>query len=265
LHAGSKFAVSVIAGAGLLLTVRSVQVRGQEQAPAAGQQHVPANRSVILLDAAHGGTDPGADLGNKVAEKDVTLAVAAKLRATLAAQGFTVVLTRDSDAAAAITAEQRAETANRSHALACLSLHATRSGSGVHIYTSALQPMAEAPDTGTSVPFIATRWESAQEGFVARSTQLAAGLKSAIADATLPADVRMTTIPPLDNLMCPAVAVEFAPLGPAGNALKGAEDSGYQDSAVRALTAALVKWRTATAATLAPSLQPVAPMPKGDQ
>jgi N-acetylmuramoyl-L-alanine amidase len=258
-RAGSKFALSVIAGAGLFLPGRSVQMRGQEEAPAAAQ-HAPANRSVILLDAAHGGTDPGADLGNKVAEKNVTLAVATKLRVTLAAQGFTVVLTRVADSGP-MTPEQRAETANRSHALACVSIHATASGLGVHIYTSALQPVAEAPDT----PFAASRWESAQEGFVAQSTQLAAGLKSAFAGVSLPVDVRAATLPPLDNLMCPAVAVEFAPLGPSGNVRKGADDSGYQDSAVRALTAALTKWRTDMAPTITPSSQPIAPMPKGEQ
>jgi N-acetylmuramoyl-L-alanine amidase len=236
-------------------------MRGQEQALPTAQQHAPANRSVILLDAAHGGTDPGANLGNKVAEKNVTLAVAAKLRATLAAQGFTVVLTRVADSGP-MTPEQRAETANRSHALGCVSIHATASGLGVHIYTSALQPVAEAPDT----PFAASRWESAQEGFVAQSSQLAAGLKSAFAGASLPVDVRTASVPPLDNLMCPAVAVEFAPLGPpAGNVRKGADDSGYQDSAVRAVTAALTKWRTDTAPTIMPSSQPIAPMPKGEQ
>jgi N-acetylmuramoyl-L-alanine amidase len=246
-HAVAKVAFSLLAGAGLLLAFRSVELHGQEPAPL---QHPPAPRTVILLDAAHGGTDPGADLGNKVAEKDVTLALATRARAALAAQGFTVLMTRDAATPGVLTADQRAETANRSHALACLSFHATNSGSGVHIYTSALQPPPGASDT--SVPI---RWETAQEAFVPQSTQLASRLKTAIAGAGVPVDVRAATVPPIDSVMCPAVALEFGPLGPAGTAFKGADDPGYQDILVRALTAALAKWRTDTTPppTTAPS------------
>lgn len=245
MHAVAKVAFCLLAGAGLLLAFAPVQLHGQE--PVA-LQHPPAPRSVILLDAAHGGTDPGADLGNKVTEKDVTLALATKARAALAAQGFTVVMTRDAATPGVLTADQRAETANRSRALVCISFHATNSGSGVHIYTSALQPPAETADTAVPI-----RWETAQEGFVAQSTQLASGLKTGIAGAHLPVDVRAATVPPIDSLMCPAVALEFGPLGAAGTEYKRVEDPGYQDILVRALTAALAKWRADTTPPPAPA------------
>ncbi|HEX3572629.1 MAG TPA: N-acetylmuramoyl-L-alanine amidase [Acidobacteriaceae bacterium] len=239
----SKFVLCLIAGsAGLALTLRSSYVRGQEQTPAA-QSRPAANRSVILLDPAHGGTDPGADLGDKIAEKDITLALAAKLRTALAAQGFTVVLTRDSAAADPVPAQQRAEIANHSRAIACISLHATRSDSGVHVYTSALPAQVESTDTLAPI-----RWETAQESFVAQSLQLANGIKSALATAALPAQTGVATVPPLDSMTCPAVAIEFAPLNTIEAAGRNIDGAAYQDSAVRALTAALAKWRTDTSA-----------------
>jgi N-acetylmuramoyl-L-alanine amidase len=234
-----QFAVCVLAGAaGLLLALRSAKLHGQEQALAA-QAHPSMPRALVIVDPGHGGTDPGADLGNKVAERDVTFALATKLRTALAAEGMNAVLTRDAGASDAVSADQRAATANRGHAVACISLHATRSGSGVHVYTSALPALNDTEDP-TLLP---ARWETAQEHFVTQSVRLAAALKAAFEPAGLPAALGTTTVPPLDSMMCPAVAIEFAPLNTLEASGKGAEDGHYQDSAVRAMVGALVKWR----------------------
>jgi N-acetylmuramoyl-L-alanine amidase len=258
--------VCLLSCAGLLVALRSVELRGQDPtaAPTAAQpaaqpspQPHPVTRSLIVVDPAHGGTDPGADLGNKVAEKDVTLALATKLRTALTAQGFAVVFTREADATAAITSDQRAQTANRNRPMACVSLHATRSGSGVHIYTSALEPASDSADPG-SLPL---RWDTVQARFVAQSTQLANGIKSSFAAASLPADVRTATVPPIDSLTCPAVAVEFAPIQNVSNPGKAADDASYQQSAANAIAAALSKWRADTA----PQPQPAAPPAKEAQ
>lgn len=260
MRAASRFVVCLFAGAGLLVALRSAELRGQQQ-PAA-QSHPLVSRNVILLDPAHGGTDPGADLGNKVAEKDVTLALATRLRTALAAQGFSVVLTRDSDATTAITSDQRAQTANHSHALACVSLHATSSGSGVHLYTSALQPASSTSPENADV-VLPMLWENLQEHFVTQSTQLAADLKSSFTARSLPAEVRTATVPPIDNLTCPAVAIEFAPIHNISMPGKTADDPSYQSAAVNAITAALGKWRADTAPPLQP--QPATPAAKDAQ
>lgn len=54
--------------------------------------------SVIVVDAGHGGVDPGKVGTAGTLEKDINLAIAQKLQARLAADGFTVVMTRESDA-----------------------------------------------------------------------------------------------------------------------------------------------------------------------
>lgn len=75
---------------------------------------------VIVIDAGHGGKDPGAVNGNKQ-EKYVTLTVAKKLGKILANKGFKVYLTRDEDRF--ITLEQRTKIADRKDAKIFISLH----------------------------------------------------------------------------------------------------------------------------------------------
>ena len=51
----------------------------------------------VVIDAGHGGYDRGGIPGQRVSEKDMTLDVAQRLRNVLAASGYRVVMTRDSD------------------------------------------------------------------------------------------------------------------------------------------------------------------------
>ena len=53
--------------------------------------------TTVVIDAGHGGYDRGGIPGQRVAEKEVTLDVAQRLRKELAASGYRVVMTRDSD------------------------------------------------------------------------------------------------------------------------------------------------------------------------
>jgi len=56
---------------------------------------VPEHRQVVVIDAGHGGHDPGAT--GQAVEKQVVLAVALELKRILEAEGVQVILTRDSD------------------------------------------------------------------------------------------------------------------------------------------------------------------------
>ena len=53
--------------------------------------------TTVVIDAGHGGYDRGGIPGQTVAEKEMTLDVAQRLKKTLAASGYRVVMTRDSD------------------------------------------------------------------------------------------------------------------------------------------------------------------------
>ncbi len=81
----------------------------------------PRALRVIVLDPGHGGTDPGVIAGSAV-EKDLTLSLASMLKTELERRlTARVLLTRVDDRG--LTADQRAEIANRSHADLVLALH----------------------------------------------------------------------------------------------------------------------------------------------
>ncbi len=108
--------------------------------PAPARAPAPAGRGlkVIVVDAGHGGHDPGARSLVRN-EKDLTLAAALNLKARLEKMGrYKVVLTRDSDVF--IPLESRVQIARKAGADLFISLHADSAGSdptphGASIYT----------------------------------------------------------------------------------------------------------------------------------
>ncbi len=215
------------------------------QAPSAPAPFAPPprntlNHTLVFLDPAHGGDDTGAHLitaaGEPLLEKDLTLALAGRLRSQLASFGLTVLSTRESDTAPAIappTPDQRAGLANHVHPFACIVLHATGTGAGVHLVTSAL-PLPQSPETPALIP-----WDSAQATFLQQSDRLASELSTAITRTGIPVHISHATIRPLDSLTCPAVLVELAPVRDTSVA-----DSGYQARVAQAVATALLFWRS---------------------
>lgn len=81
-------------------------------------------RPLVVIDAGHGGRDPGASgVATGIKEKDLTLLVARELRARLAGAGrVRIALTRDGDQS--LTLDQRSDIARRLGADLFVSLHA---------------------------------------------------------------------------------------------------------------------------------------------
>jgi N-acetylmuramoyl-L-alanine amidase len=82
-----------------------------------------AGRPIVVIDAGHGGSDPGAtSVSGQVHEKDLTLALADELRDTLVQRGrVRVAMTRDDDRY--LTLDDRAAVAQRLDASTFVSLH----------------------------------------------------------------------------------------------------------------------------------------------
>ena len=99
--------------------------------PALAQQ-----RGTIVIDAGHGGHDRGGVPGQRVSEKMMALDVAQRLRAYLQAQGYRVVMTRNSDVF--IPLGTRTAIANSNRGAKFVSVHfnsARRAGaSGIETY-----------------------------------------------------------------------------------------------------------------------------------
>ncbi len=205
----------------------------------------PYNVNIVLLDPAHGGDDPGARLGPNSLEKDANLAFAERLRALLSRDAFTLVTTRTQDPDPSNTAipnlDQRVELANRSRALACLVLHATAAGHGIHLFTSSLPtPAASAAESSGPRPILP--WNTAQTASLQASQQLAADLAATIDSIRLPLVTGHTSAKPIDSLTCPAILVELAPLG-SGASQTRASDPSYQERVAQALASGLHAWR----------------------
>ena len=198
----------------------------------------PAGRFVVVLDPAHGGTDLGATVtdgaGKPHAEKNLALAFSVKLRSLVAARAMAVATTRESDTT--IEAQQRAAIANHARAQACLTLHASMSGSGIHLFISSLPPAR---------PTQFEPWQTAQAAWVQRSVRLAGVLNSALLHAGMKVTLSRTALTTVDSMACPAVAVEIAPEAPtpAISAARSVDDPAYLAQVADALAAGLLEWR----------------------
>lgn len=119
---------------GLLIELSGAPIESPAAAPAARG----SRRKVIVIDAGHGGHDPGAIGVTGVREKDVVLDTALNLRQALEARGrYRVELTRDSDIF--IPLDDRVRIARDHEADLFLSLHADAnqndSAVGASVYT----------------------------------------------------------------------------------------------------------------------------------
>lgn len=154
-----------------------------------------------MIDPAHGGRDPGAKIAPNLLEKDLTLALARKLRQELQRRRVAVTLLRDSDAD--LSFEQRAVIANLARPSAFISIHA-EPGSIVRIYTPAVNLTSNfRPDRSGFLP-----WQTAQSAFHAESTALAATTAEAIAKRELAVPLQPALVEPLHSIAAPAIAVE---------------------------------------------------------
>lgn len=82
-------AVSLIAAAFFLANQRTVFVQSDD---------TKETKTCIVIDAGHGGSDPGKVGINNALEKDINLSLALKLKKVLEQEDLEIVLTRDSDA-----------------------------------------------------------------------------------------------------------------------------------------------------------------------
>jgi N-acetylmuramoyl-L-alanine amidase len=196
---------------------------------------VPATeeRYLVVIDASHGGRERGAALSDKLAEKDVTLALARSLRKQLTERGMSSLMIRDADST--LTPDQRAGMANTSQAAVYLAIHAGGLQRGVRVYTSMLTT-----DDATRGPYVS--WEKAQAGFVRSSRLVASSILDELGKshvrvppALLPAPVR-----PLNNVAAAAVAIE---VGPLSDDMATVSNPDYQEVVAKALASALVTVR----------------------
>lgn len=181
----------------------------------------------IVLDAGHGGHDPGAIGRTGLREKSVTLDIAVRLKDLLENDGFHVLMTRDSDRFVSLS--RRAEFANEEEGDLFVSIHANasrrRSISGYEVYTlseatddyaralEAAENTSLPEEVGQSVPLETGTivWDLLYTEHRARSLELAAAVCGGLKNTKLHSQnrgVKSARFAVLKGSRMPAVLVE---------------------------------------------------------
>src|SRR6266699_2065213 len=83
----------LVAGLPIVLSVGGTSTA----APRTRDAQKTVSSTTVVIDAGHGGYDRGGIPGQRIPEKEMTLDVAQRLKTLLAASGYRVIMTRDSD------------------------------------------------------------------------------------------------------------------------------------------------------------------------
>ena len=211
----------------------------------------------IALDPGHGGDDEGVKSADGTKEKDLTLAVARRVKAVIEARlGLRVLLTRDDDRS--VPVDERTSVANNNKADLFVSLHANGSMrpavSGAAIYVAAFDRDAAQASAGGGERVLTfgggsreielVPWDLAQTRHLDQSAAFAGLLEQAFLDhAPLSAGpVDRAPLRVLESANMPAVLLELGYLTNPEQAKLLAGDA-LQTAVVQALFDAIVKFR----------------------
>jgi len=171
--------------------------------PAAGPTATVASRRYFaVVDPSHGGEERGASLSDQLAEKDVTLAFARRLRQEFEARGLATLLLRDGDST--LSLDQRASLTNSAHPAIYICVHAASQGNGIRVYTALVPAVTE-----NRGPFLS--WDTAQNASQPLSRSVGTILATELQNKQIPARSLIAPLRPLNNITTTAIALEVAP------------------------------------------------------
>ena len=172
---------------------------------APGSQTAPSGLSIVVLDPAHGGTDPGARGTGGIQESEITLEFAAQARRALEQQGFQVVETRQGNDNPSF--DDRSAIANAQRGAVFISLHIASTGipGTVRVYVN-----SDLPPVKTANGFIP--WDLAQAPFLGLSRKLGDLVQGMLTQRFRgsPDTAQTAAIRQLRTTAAPAIAVEVS-------------------------------------------------------
>jgi N-acetylmuramoyl-L-alanine amidase len=252
--------------AGLLvfLLLAGLGSRALSQAASDTQANTRPGARKVVIDPGHGGMEVGAKgkFGN--VEKDITLAIALKLKAMIEkSMAFQVVLTRDKDID--VPVENRSATANNVKADVFISIHTngsrqkTAEGSETFFLSVGATPDEETRrlaylennssriedhvDKTSEDDVKMILWDMAQAAYVRQSSQLAEMIQSELNTllGTRNRGIKQAPFKVLTGVACPAVLIEAAFISNPDEEKKLASD-GFQTSVAEAIYRGLMKY-----------------------
>ncbi len=199
----------------------------------------------VVLDAGHGGDDPGARGKRGTSEATVALDVVRRLQGLLRERKIEAVLTRSADRS--LTIEERAAIANGAGADLLISIHANASwaaaAEGFEVYCLGDGRIGEA---ASSEPIEFVPWEGAQAGHVVRSCDVARAVQLSLARrlGLRNRGVNHARLPLLRVANLPAIQVDVGFLShPSDEALLGT--AAFRQKVARAIIAGVDHYRSA--------------------
>ncbi|MBA3296663.1 MAG: N-acetylmuramoyl-L-alanine amidase [Acidobacteria bacterium] len=240
-----------------------------QEAPALLELTPSGGLRSVVIDAGHGGAEPGARGSDGTNEKSVTMAVALRLKAALEARlGLRVILTRDGDTGVAL--DQRAAVANNNKADLFISLHANASvrasAIGAEVFYLSLDEYgdealraATAPREtlpvfgGGSRDIDAVEWQFAQARHIDASAALARAVEASLRSRVTmsPRALQQAPFRVLVGANMPAVLVEMGFMTNAAQ-VKQLTSERYQNDVVQSLVDAIVTFRDTRGSVSAP-------------
>jgi len=166
-------------------------------------QQTPLN--IVVLDPAHGGTDPGARGQGGIRESDIVLDLANQVRRALEAQGFQVVQTRQGNENPSF--DDRSATANAQRGAVFVTLHISSTGlpGTVRVYVNSDLPAVT--EANGLIP-----WERAQAPFLGLSRKFGDLVQGMLAQRFKgsPGNAQTAAVRQLRTTAAPAIAVEIS-------------------------------------------------------
>jgi N-acetylmuramoyl-L-alanine amidase len=215
---------------------------------------------VIVIDPGHGGNDTGAIGVGGIREKDLTLVLAKKLASDLEAQGFKVILTRNTDTTLPLMERTAIANYNKADLFVSIHLNASpaRSARGTETYFMSRRAtdqwsrqLADKENAATGgagssdgQDLKLVLWDLAQTAHMVESQALAETIQKEFNQLLNTGDrgVRQAPFVVLEGAQMPAVLVEVAFLTNPTEA-KQLEDPAFQDQAANALDKAIVDFK----------------------
>jgi N-acetylmuramoyl-L-alanine amidase len=170
-----------------------------------GTQGQQSGLNIVVLDPAHGGTDPGARGTGGIRESEIVLDFAVQVRRALELQGFQVVQTRQGNENPSF--DDRSATANAQRGAVFVTLHISSTGlpGTARVYVNSdLPPVASA---GGLIP-----WDRAQAPFLGLSKAFGDLVQGFLAQRFKgsPDTAQSASVRQLRTTAVPAIAVEVS-------------------------------------------------------
>ncbi len=164
-----------------------------------------AGLNIVVLDPAHGGTDPGARGTGGIRESEIVLDFAAQVRRALESQGFQVVQTRQGNEDPSF--DDRSATANAQSGAVFVTLHIASTGlpGTARVYVNSDLPVTT--DAGGLIA-----WDRAQTPFQGLSRKLGDLVQGLLAQRFKgsPSAAQTAAVRQLRTTAAPAIAVEVS-------------------------------------------------------